>query len=164
MRIRIALLVIIGIFTTVAAIAQTNNGETPTTAELQLTATQLIADATDTAEAFNGTATPTDTPDSFVLTATALVIQATQTAEGNGSIPVPATVSGNQFELTATQIIMEATATAQSGGITSSIADDDESQALNITILAIGLVIFALIIIGGGYIVLNSRDEQKLKP
>lgn len=158
MQSRIIVLIIIGLFITVAGFAQTN-GETPTAPELQLTATQISADETSTAETINGTATPTETSDSFGLTATALIVNATQSGEANGSTSTP------DFELTATQLIDEATATALFISASSPPSDNvEDAQALNITFLAIGLVIFALIIIGGGYLVLNSRDEQKLKP
>ncbi|MEM6281428.1 MAG: hypothetical protein AAF787_04470 [Chloroflexota bacterium] len=77
----------------------------PDVDSFQLTATALIVNATTTAAAEQGV---TLEPDSFMLTATALIDDATGTADAD---PAP-TRTASSFELTATALISAATQTA----------------------------------------------------
>lgn len=82
-------------------------------------ATQLIAEATQTAAAQPAATEADDEADPFILTATAFVAQVTQTAAASGIEPDSQptlnplfSLSEEDFELTATQIIADVTATA----------------------------------------------------
>jgi|GEM_PF-6926395 len=166
MRFRIfALLILLLSIFAVTVIAQDN---TPTVAELELTATQLLLQETQTASAASGQPLPTATDDPFVMTATALVVQATQTGAALGSTPAPVTDVGeiDAFSMTATQIIAEASQTAENASESQDAdePDDGADSPLSLTIIAFGLLIVVLIIIGGAYFFISSQtDNSKQK-
>lgn len=142
------------------AIAQEDN--TPTVAELELTATQLLLESSQTADADSSEVQETATPDPFEMTATALILAATQTGEAIGSSPVPVTPAENvdTFAQTATQLIMEASQTAESV-IETQDSDDGAESPLGLTLIAFGFVIVVLIIIGAGYAFIASRTNNR---
>jgi|GEM_PF-6527366 len=91
--------------------------ETP---DIAASATQLIAEATQTAAAMPTATEAVATDDPFVLTATQFVREATQTVQAGDSQDSAVTpidgmfdVSEEEFALTATQLIVEATQTSE---------------------------------------------------
>ncbi|MEO1645984.1 MAG: hypothetical protein AAFR67_12405 [Chloroflexota bacterium] len=128
------LVVIIIALSSFAVIAQDNDdaGETD---PLSLTATQLIAEATGTAEA------------------------------GQSQAQIMATQSANEqdvFELTATQLVVEGTVAAQNNfesGV-SIIEVEDSDSAIEQTMVIFGLLIFVLVGLGGGYVLFASRTQD----
>ncbi|MEL6404518.1 MAG: hypothetical protein AAFR81_09155 [Chloroflexota bacterium] len=112
-----------------------DNDDTGETDPLSLTATQLIAEATGTAEAGQSQAQ----------------IMATQTTNMQDS-----------FELTATQLVVNATAAAQNNfesGV-SIIEVEDSDSAIEQTMVIFGLLIFVLVGLGGGYVLFASRNQD----
>ena len=129
-------LMTISLFIGVTALAQSGDAtEAPDDiTNFELTATQLIVQATQSAQApFQLTVTPTADP--FEARATQFVIVATLTAEA-GQPFMPQTAAGN--------------------------ADSDQS-ALGLTVMIFGLLIFALIILGSMFILVKSRQDEKRK-
>src|SRR5688572_28605956 len=81
--------------------------------ERQLTATQRVVDATESAQPNQIQVSRTPTSEPFMQTATALVVHATQTSQAGGA-PTQAT-RVNALGLTATQFVSDVTATAEAG-------------------------------------------------
>lgn len=132
--------------------------------ERQLTATQLVVDATESAQPNQAQVSRTPTDEAFVQTATALIIHATQTSQANsGLVPTQATRI-DPFALTATQIITDATATALVGFVAQTeieTPEPDTISPLTLTIIMIVLLIGVLVVISGGFAYMNSRQTPK---
>ncbi|MEM9951173.1 MAG: hypothetical protein AAF846_06225 [Chloroflexota bacterium] len=166
----ISFLLMIGTLVTSAQ----DNTNTPTIEDLQETASQLYIDQTSTADASEDEITPdgTPTPDEFALQATQLVQTATAGAIGNATVdPNPPTETLDSFELRATEIVMTATAevlaltaTAEANGETPVSQLDNNAdgvaQPMNVTLLAVGLVVVVLVLIAGAFVYLSSRNDQ----
>ena len=134
--------------------------------ERQLTATQLVVDATESAQPNQTQVANTPTNEPFMQTATALVIHATQTSQASGgNIPTQATRI-DAFGLTATQIISDATATAEAVFVaqTTTETPTPESEPISpliLTIVMVVLLVVVLLAISGAFAYMNSRNVPK---
>ena len=132
--------------------------------ERQLTATQLVVDATESAQPNQTQVANTPTNEPFMQTATALVIHATQTSQASGgNIPTQATRI-DAFGLTATQIITDATATAESVFVAQTTAEIPEAEPISpliLTIVMVVLLVVVLLAISGAFAYMNSRNVPK---
>ncbi len=132
--------------------------------ERQLTATQLVVDATESAQPNQTQVANTPTNEPFMQTATALVIHATQTSQASGgNIPTQATRI-DAFGLTATQIIADATATAESVFVAQTTAEIPEAEPISpliLTIVMVVLLVVVLLAISGAFAYVNSRNVPK---
>lgn len=132
--------------------------------ERQLTATQLVVDATESAQPNQTQVANTPTNEPFMQTATALVIHATQTSQASGgNIPTQATRI-DAFGLTATQIIADATATAEAVFMAQTTAEIPEAEPISpliLTIVMVVLLVVVLLAISGAFAYMNSRNVPK---
>lgn len=132
--------------------------------ERQLTATQRVVDATESAQPNQTQVSRTPTSEPFMQTATALVVYATQTSQAGGAgVPTQAT-RVDALGLTATQFISDATATAESGFVAQTTTQTPEPEPispLTLTIIMVVLLIIALVVISGGFAYVNSRNVPK---
>lgn len=143
---------IVGTFT----VAAQEDSVTPTPDPFSQTATVMLAQASATAEAADADG---QSADPFTLTGTAVIEEATRLAQTTAT-PFPQ--SDNPFELTATQLIINATATAENliaQGV-SPASPPDDGNPLGSTLVVFGLLIFVLVGLGGGFVLLKSRDEH----
>lgn len=152
MRLKYVLIILIVLASLTPSVAQ----EPTETPDVGATATQIIAEATQTAAAMPTATELVETDDPFILTATQLVRDVTLTAEAGDSQDSAVTpneslfdVSEEEFGLTATQLIVDVTQTAQASPNT----DENETNAGNsnsgggcapAVIMPMGLAFFGL--------------------
>jgi len=145
--------------------ALTLRAQSTPTPDFSGTATAIIREATQTAQAQEAITSSTPIQDPYLLTATVLIRQVTQTAEaatGRTAAPITAEAQADadRFELTATALIIEATQNAS--GI-STTSDKANAQALSGTLLIFGGLIVALIILGVVVTIMGRRNSGKRK-
>lgn len=141
----------------VITVAAQEDATTPTPDGFSQTATALVQQASATAEAANDNS---QSDDPFQLTGTALIVEATQLAQTTAT-PFPQ--SDDPFQMTATQLIINATGTAENliaQGVYPESPPDD-GNPLGSTLVVFGLLIFVLIGLGGGFVLLSSRNSHR---
>lgn len=115
--------------------------------------------------------TPTATHGAFQFTATQLIVGATQTAlirnRGTPRTPALGQAEFDSSQLTATRMVSNATQTAavslsQTPIVAQSTSENAlASSPLGLTLFIFGTLILTLIIIGGGFLLLNARQNDK---